>query len=212
MSSDTSDAESRRTGPETTGARLDGVAAVMGGLLFAGAIVLRSVTSPLDFAGGEAAFEFRRAVFSIGDGELVVALGLLLVGLAGLVRRERRIEGRLWLLGVASTAAGFGLGLLAAVGRVVFGPTAGIGLLFAAGTLAYIAGSLPLGAALALSERISDLLRLAGLVFASAGPSLSLGVTLFGTSDLLAGVLIAAPYGLAWVLVGGFLLTDLGER
>lgn len=161
-------------------------------------------------------FDVDAAVFYVGSGLFVLSIALLLIGALGLWTHQGGVDDRLWQAGIALTAAGFVLSLLSAAAQVVLGATGSgavgtVGLGFAVGVLTFYAATLPLGAGLA-RRPIADVLRLAGLAFLSAGPSLSLAAMLYDINSLVGGLLLTGPYAGAWLLVGYHLATDRPTR
>ena len=189
-------------------ARWSGPAAMLGGALWIASTILTAL-QPEGCIAAECELPGRsmREGTALGAVTFLAALLLIVVGVAGLVHRARTAGrfGRAGRVGLVLAGAGVAVIVLSSVIQaVVYGGDFPLMPLFVIpGGLAAIVGMLLVGIAV---------LR-AGVVPRWVAALLIVGVlAMLGVNDQNARVLLAVPFGIAWLAVGYELWSGTGER
>lgn len=182
-----------------------GLASILGGVLWiAGAILTAS--KPRGCIGDECAFRPMREGDPLDAALFLLTVLLLALGIAGLVIRAQNSGrfGRLGRVGLIAGATGLTVLIISSLVQALFfgGDFPLMPYLVIPGGLAVVAGFLLLGLAILQASVLPRWA--AGLLIAGA-------LALLGCNDQNARVLLAIPFGVAWVAVGYVLWFGLGE-
>lgn len=185
--------------------RWSGLAAILGGGLWMAGVVLIA-SRPRGCIGAECAFRPMREGGPLDAALFLLAVLFLGVGVAGLVIRARKAGrfGQVGMIGLVAGAVGVAVLIISNLVQAVFfgGDFPLMPYFVIPGGLAMVAGFLLVGLAI-LRARVLPRWA-AGLLIAGA-------LAMLGVNDQNAQVLLAIPFGVAWVAVGYALWLGLGE-
>lgn len=185
--------------------RWSGLASILGGALWITGAVL-TASRPRGCIGDECAFRPMRETGPLDATLFLLAVLLLAVGVAGLVIRARNAGrfGRLGRIGLVASAVGVAVLIISSLVQAIFfgGDFLLMPYFVIPGGLALVVGFLLLGLAI-LRARVLPRWA-AGLLVVGA-------MAMLGFNDQNAQVLLAIPFGVAWVAVGYALWVGRGE-
>lgn len=185
--------------------RWSGLATILGGALWTAGAVL-TASKPRGCIGDECVFRPMREGGPLDATLFLLAVLLLAVGVAGLVIRARDAGrfGRSGKIGLVASAIGVAMLIISSlVQAVFFGDDFPLMPYFVIpGGLALVAGFLLLGLAI-LRARVLPRWAAALLIVGA--------LAMLGVNDQNAQMLLAIPFGVAWVAVGYALWSGLGE-
>jgi len=182
-----------------------GWASILGGVLWIAGVIL-TASRPRGCIGDECAFRPMREGGLLDAGLFLLAVLLLALGIAGLVIRAQNSGrlGRLGRAGLIAGATGITVLIVSSLVQLLFfgGDFPLMPYLVIPGGLAVVVGFLLLGLAILQASVLPRWA--AGLLIFGA-------LALLGCNDQTAQVLLAIPFGVAWIAVGYALWFGLGE-
>lgn len=185
--------------------RRSGLASILGATLWiTGAVLIAS--KPPGCISDECAFRPMRMGSPLDTVLLLLAVLLLMVGVVGLVIRAQKARrfGRLGRIGVVASAAGVAVLIISNLVQSIFfaGDFPLMPYFFIPGGLAMVVGFLLLGLAI-IQARVLPRWAVVLLIMGT--------LAMLGFNDQNARVLLAIPFGVAWVAVGYTVWSETGE-
>ena len=186
--------------------RVSGLASILGGVLWIAAAILIA-SKPRGCIGDVCAFRSMREVSPLGSSLILLALLLLMVGAVGLVIRARNAGrfGRLGRVGLVACAVGTAVVVISSLIQALFfrGDFPLMPYFFIPGGFVLVLGFLLLGLAILWAKILPNWVAVLLIIGTLA---------MFGFNDQNAQVLLAIPFGVAWIAVGYVLGLDIGEK
>ncbi len=185
--------------------RGSGMTSILGGVLWIAGAVL-TASKPRGCIGDECAFRPMREGGPLDATLFLLAVLFLAVGVAGLVIRAQKAGrfGRLGWIGLVASVVGVAVLIISSLIQAVFfsGDFPLMPYVVIPGGLALVAGFLLLGLAILRARVLPRWAAVLLIVGAMA---------MLGFNDQNAQVLLAIPFGVAWVAMGYALWLGLGE-